>query len=262
MLQSNGFWRDILLTMIIVHSEEEINSIRAGSRIVSEVLGELVKFISPGIKTVKLEPEVEEMIRKRGGEPAFKGYRGFPASLCASVNEEVVHGIPGPRVLEEGDIISLDMGVKYDGYFSDAAVTLGVGKISSGLQTLLRVTREALFAGIGKVKAGNRLSDISHAIQAYVERNGYSIVRDFVGHGIGSSLHEEPQIPNFGKPGRGPRLKPGMVLAIEPMVNAGTYDVRIKEDGWTAVTSDGQPSAHFEHTVVVTDGDPEILTSW
>ena len=202
------------------------------------------------------------MIRKRGGEPAFKGYRGFPASLCASVNEEVVHGIPGPRVPEEGDIISLDMGVKYDGYFSDAAITVGVGKIGPELQRLLRVTREALFEGIEKVRAGNRLSDISHAIQSRVERDGYSIVRDFVGHGIGSSLHEEPQIPNFGEPGRGPRLKPGMVLAIEPMVNAGTYNVRIKKDRWTAVTSDGQPSAHFEHTVAVTDGDPEILTSW
>ena len=248
--------------MIIIHSEEELNSIRASCRILSEVLGELVKFISPGIRTAKLDTEAEEMIRKRGGEPAFKGYRGFPASLCASVNEEVVHGIPGLRVLEEGDIISLDMGVKYDGYFSDAAITVGVGKVGPELQRLLRVTREALFEGIEKVRAGNRLSDISHAIQSRVERDGYSIVRDFVGHGIGNSLHEEPQIPNFGEPGRGPRLKPGMVLAIEPMVNAGTYNVRIKEDRWTAVTSDGQPSAHFEHTVAVTDGDPEILTNW
>ena len=248
--------------MIIIHSEEELSSIRVSSRILSEVFAGLVKIISPGISTMRLDAEAEEMIRERGGEPAFKGYRGFPASLCASVNEEVVHGIPGPRVLEEGDIISLDVGVKHDGYFSDAAVTLGVGKISSGLQKLLRVTREALFEGIEKVRAGNRLSDISHAVQSRVERDGYSIVRDFVGHGIGSSLHEEPQIPNFGEPCRGPRLKPGMVLAIEPMVNMGTYNVCIKKDRWTAVTSDGQPSAHFEHTVAVTDADPEILTSW
>ncbi len=248
--------------MIIIHSEEELNSIRVSCRILSEVLAELVKFISPGISTIELDTEAEKMIRERGGEPAFKGYLGFPASLCASVNEEIVHGIPGPRVLEEGDIISLDIGVKHDGYFSDTAVTLGVGRISSGLQRLLRVTREALFEGIGKVREGNRLSDISHAVQSRAEKDGYSIVRDFVGHGIGSSLHEEPQIPNFGEPGRGPRLKPGMVLAIEPMVNVGTYNVRIKKDGWTAVTSDGQPSAHFEHTVAVTDGDPEILTSW
>lgn len=246
--------------MIIIHSEEELRSIRVSSRIVSEVLKELVRFIAPGVTTATLERKAEGLVRGRGGQPAFKGYRGFPASLCASVGEEVVHGIPGPRILKEGDIISLDIGVKFDGCFGDAAVTVPVGKIGSEVKKMLRVTREALFEGIKKTRMGNRLSDISHAVQSHVEKNGYSVVRDFVGHGIGSSLHEEPQIPNFGEPGRGPRLKPGMVLALEPMVNMGTHEVKVKEDKWTVVTADGEPSAHFEHTVVVTEGKPEILT--
>lgn len=246
--------------MIIIHSEEELRAIRISSRIVSGVLRELVKLITPGMTTAMLEQEAEGMIREKGGEPAFKGYKGFPASLCASLNEEVVHGIPGPRSLREGAILSLDMGVKVNGYFGDAAVTVPVGRIKQETNRLLRITHEALVEGIKKARAGNRLSDISHAVQSHVEKNGYSVVRDFVGHGIGSSLHEEPQIPNFGEPGRGPRLKPGMVLAIEPMVNMGTHEVRVKEDKWTVVTADGRPSAHFEHTIVVTEGEPEILT--
>ncbi len=220
----------------------------------------LVRFIAPGVTTATLERKAEGLVRERGGEPAFKGYRGFPASLCASVGEEVVHGIPGPRILKEGDIISLDIGVKFDGCFGDAAVTVPVGKIGPEVKKMLRVTREALFQGIKKARVGNRLSDVSHAIQSHVEKNGYSVVRDFVGHGIGSSLHEEPQIPNFGEPGRGPRLKLGMVFALEPMVNMGTHEVKVKEDKWTVVTADGEPSAHFEHTVVVTESKAEIFT--
>jgi methionyl aminopeptidase len=246
--------------MIIIHSEEELKLIRASSRIVAEVLKELTKLIKPGVTTAELDKIAEEMTRERGGNPAFKGYKGFPAAICASINEEIVHGIPGSRILKEGDIIGVDMGVEYKGYFGDSAVTVAVGEISSDIQKLLRVTREALFKGIKKARAGNRLSDISHAIQSHVEKNGFSVVREFVGHGIGSSLHEEPQIPNLGKPKQGPRLKPGMVLAIEPMVNMGTFEVEVKEDNWTAVTRDGQPSAHFEHTIIITNEDPEIVT--
>lgn len=246
--------------MIIIHSKEELKKIRASSKILSEVLSELIKLIIPGITTAELDRKAEKMICERGGLPAFKGYRGFPASLCTSVNEEVVHGIPGPRVLKEGDIVSLDVGVKFKGYFGDMAVTVPLGKVNPQLLKLMDVTREALFEGIKKVRADSRLSDISHAVQSHVEKNGFSVVRDFVGHGIGSSLHEEPQIPNFGEQGQGSRLKPGMVLAIEPMVNMGTFEVQIGEDNWTATTVDGKPSAHFEHTVVVTEGNPEILT--
>ena len=247
--------------MIIIHSEEELKLIRASSRILAGVFKELTKHIKPGITTGELDKIAEEMIRGRGAEPAFKGYKGFPATICASINEEVIHGIPGARVLEEGDIISVDMGVKYKGYFGDSAITVCVGEVSSDIQKLVRVTREALFEGIKKARSDNRLSDISHAIQSHVEKNGFSVVREFVGHGIGSSLHEEPQIPNFGKPDQGPRLKPGMVLAIEPMVNMGTFEVEIKKDKWTAVTRDGQRSAHFEHTVIVTENKPEIITA-
>ena len=248
--------------MTIIHSDKEISSIRSSCRILSEVFRDIVKLISPGVSTSELDAEAEKMIRQNGAEPAFKGYKGFPASVCVSINEVVVHGIPGPRILKEGDIVSMDMGVKFGGYFSDAAITVPVGKIAPELEKLLKITREALFKGIGEARVGNRLSDISHAVQTYVENNDYSVVRDFVGHGIGSSLHEEPQIPNFGEPGRGPRLKRGMVLAIEPMVNMGSYEIRIEDDKWTVVTADGKPSAHFEHTIAVTDGEPEILTNW
>ncbi len=248
--------------MIILHSDKEISSIRSSCRILSEVFRDIVKLISPGVSTSELDVEAEKMIRQNGAEPAFKGYKGFPASVCVSINEVVVHGIPGPRILKEGDIVSLDMGAKFDGYFSDAAITVPVGKIAPELEKLLKITREALFKGIAEARVGNRLSDISHAVQTCVESNDYSVVRDFVGHGIGSSLHEEPQIPNFGEPGRGPRLKLGMVLAIEPMVNIGKPEIRIEDDKWTVVTADGKPSAHFEHTIAVTDGEPEILTNW
>ena len=247
--------------MIIIHSEEELKLIRASSRIVAEVLKELNEHLKPGTTTGELDEIAEGMIRTKGGEPAFKGYKGFPATICASINEEIIHGIPGLRVLKEGDIISVDLGVKYKGYFGDSAITAIVGEVSSDIHRLLKVTREALFKGIKKARAGNSLSDISHSIQSYVEKNGFSVVREFVGHGIGNSLHEEPQIPNFGKPGQGPRLKPGMILAVEPMVNMGTFEVEMKQDNWTAVTRDRQPSAHFEHTIVVTEDKPEILTA-
>ena len=246
--------------MIVIHSEKELNLIRASSKIVAEVLFNLQKFINPGITTNELDGIAEELIRERGGEPAFKGYKGFPAAICASVNEEIIHGIPGEKILKDGDIISVDIGVKYKGYFGDSAITVPLGKIEPEIEKLIRVTEKSLFEGIEKARTDNRLSDISHAIQSHVEKNGFSIVRDFVGHGIGSSLHEEPQIPNFGEPGQGPKLKPGMVLAIEPMVNAGTPEVEIKDDKWTAITRDKKPSAHFEHTVIITDKEPEITT--
>jgi len=246
--------------VIIIHSEEELKLIRVSNRIVAEVLHKLKEFTKPGITTEELDTIAEELIRERGGTPAFKGYKGFPAAICASVNEQIVHGIPGPGILRDGDIISIDVGAEYRGYFGDAAITVAVGKINPEKQRLMKVTRESLLEGIKKATAKNRLSDISHAIQSYVENHGFSIVREFVGHGIGSSLHEEPQIPNFGKPGRGPRLKPGMVLAIEPMVNMGSYEVEIEQDNWTAIASDGKPSAHFEHTIIVTDKEPEIIT--
>jgi len=202
----------------------------------------------------------EEYIKRHGGIPAFKGYRGYPRSLCVSVNEEVVHGIPGKRKLKEGDIVSLDLGVLMDGYYGDAAITVPVGKVSELAKKLIKVTEEALYRGIEMARPGNRLSDISHAIQTHVEKAGFSVVREFVGHGIGKQLHEEPQVPNFGPPNRGPRLEPGMVLAIEPMVNTGTWEVRILPNGWTVVTADGGLSAHFEHTVAITDNGPEILS--
>jgi methionyl aminopeptidase len=202
----------------------------------------------------------EELLRQEDVAPAFKGYRGFPATVCTSVNEEIVHGIPGERILKQGDIIGLDLGINYEGYFSDVAVTLAVGTINPRKKKLLEVTREALSEGIKEAKEDNYLMNISCAIQNYVERNGFSVVRQFVGHGIGKSLHEEPEVPNFGKPNQGPVLKKGMVLAIEPMVNMGTWESLILDNGWTAVTKDGMPSAHFEHTVAVTENGPEILT--
>ncbi len=246
--------------MIPLKTAEEIQIMREANRIVGEVLKELKRIIRPGINTSLLDRKAEEGIRKRGAIPAFKGYRGYPAVLCVSVNEEVVHGIPGRRILREGDIVSLDLGVKYRGFYGDAAVTLPVGKISEKARKLLQTTRNALYQAIEKAIVGNYLGDISWAIQSYVEKEGFQVVRDFVGHGIGENLHEEPQIPNFGNPGTGPRLEEGMVLAIEPMVNEGTWEVKILEDGWTAVTLDGSLSAHFEHTVAVTRDGPYILS--
>lgn len=247
--------------MIILKSPDEVDKIRQAGRIVAEVLKELKSQVKPGMTTLDLDRIAEEGIRKRGGQPAFKGYRGFPATLCASVNNEIVHGIPSKRTLQEGDIIGLDLGAIVDGYYGDAAITVAVGAIRPEVRRLVQVTEEALYRGIDQMKAGNRLSDVSHAVQTHVEAAGYSVVKDFVGHGIGQALHEEPQLPNFGKPGQGPRLRAGMVLAIEPMVNMGKDGVRVLSDHWTAVTEDGSLSAHFEHTVAITDAGPVILTT-
>lgn len=233
---------------------------RQAGRITALALQELSKKIRPGITTAELNRYAEEFLEKAGAKPAFLGYHGFPASICASVNNEVVHGIPGLRRLENGDIISIDMGAIYRGYYGDAAATFPVGEISEEAKRLLEVTEKALYEGISKAVAGNRVGDISAAVQSYVERHGFHVVRDYVGHGIGRNMHEEPQVPNFGKPGVGPRLQPGMVLAIEPMVNVGTHEVVVMPDGWTVVTKDGSLSAHFEHTVLITEGEPEILT--
>jgi len=247
--------------MIVLKAPWEIELIRKASRIVAETLVELQKFVRPGITTLELDRFAETSLLKRGAKPAFKGYRGYPFTLCTSVNEEVVHGLPGRRRLEEGDIVGLDLGAVVDGYYGDAAVTVPVGKISEEARQLILVTKGCLERAISKAVVGNRLSDISYAVQAHAEAYGYSVVRAFVGHGIGRSLHEEPQIPNFGSPGRGPSLKPGMVLAIEPMVNMGLPEVFILEDNWTAVSQDGSLSAHFEHTVAITENGAEVLTA-
>jgi len=233
---------------------------REAGKIVAGALAEVGKTVRPGITTAELDRVAEEYIISKGAKPAFKGLYGFPATVCASVNEQVVHGIPGLRKLENGDIISIDIGAEINGYFGDAAQTFPVGVISSELQRLMDITREALEQGINMARNGNRLSDISNAVQSYVEQNGFSVVRDYVGHGIGKKIHEEPQVPNFGRPGRGPRLKTGMTLAIEPMVNMGTYEVLTLSDNWTVVTRDGKPSVHFEHTIAITDGGLIILT--
>lgn len=247
--------------MIVIKSSHEHQLMRQAGRIVAIVLKELEAKIKPGITTKELDVIADTTILKLGGIPAFKGYGGFPASICTSVNEEVVHGIPGNRVLQEGDIISIDAGAFYEGYCGDAARTFAVGEISPVAQKLLQVTKEALDMGIAMAKPGNRLTDIGHAIQTHVELNGFSVVRQFVGHGIGRKMHEEPQVPNFGPPGRGPRLKAGMALAIEPMVNTGHFPVRVLSDNWTVVTEDGSLSAHFEDTVFITEDGYEVLTS-
>jgi methionyl aminopeptidase len=247
--------------MIILKSKSEVEKMAKACRIVAEVLDVLVRAARPGLTTLELDALAERGIRTRGGVPAFKGYRGFPNTLCVSINEQVVHGIPSKRRLRTGDIIGLDLGAKWEGYYGDAAITIPVGLIPAETGCLLATAREALYMGIKEVSPGKHLSDISHTIQRYAEARGYSVVRAFVGHGIGTALHEEPQVPNFGPPGRGPRLKAGMVLAIEPMVNIGVADVEILDDGWTVVTADGQLSAHFEHTVAITDEGPQILTA-
>ncbi|MRR38406.1 type I methionyl aminopeptidase, partial [bacterium] len=239
--------------MIILKSRPEIEKMRKSNAIVAAILEELSKKIRPGVKTIELDRLSEELALKKGARPAFKGYRGYPYSLCTSVNSEVVHGMPSERELKEGDIVSLDFGILNDGYYGDAAVTVPVGEITPGARKLLKITEEALYRGIAEVKAGNRIGDISSAIQGHVEAAGYSVVRDLVGHGIGKSLHEDPQVPNYGSGGRGIELKPGMVFAIEPMVNEGTYRVEILRDGWTVVTADGKLSAHFEHSVAITE---------
>jgi methionyl aminopeptidase len=246
--------------MIILKSSQEIERIAQACGIVGKTLDAVKAIVKPGITTAEIESFVDAYIRKNNAVPAFKGYRGYPASTCTSVNDEVIHGIPSDRVLKEGDILSVDLGVYKDGFYGDAAYTFPVGKIHPDTERLLKVTAEALYIGIENARADNRVSDISYSIQNHVESNGFSVVRAFVGHGIGSELHEEPQIPNFGLPGRGPRLRPGMTLAIEPMVNEGGYDVLILDDGWTVVTKDGKLSAHFEHTILVTLDKPRILT--
>jgi len=246
--------------MIIYKSEDEIRAIRRSSQIVAKVLDALSRLIEPGITTKELDAYAEKKTKETGAVPAFKGYRGYPASLCTSINEEIIHGIPSSRKLREGDIISLDFGVICEGYYGDASVTVPVGEVSPEARALIRVARESFFKGFEQVKAGNRISDISHAVQKHVEAHGFSVIRSFVGHGIGLSLHEEPQIPNFGHPGGGPMMKPGMVLAIEPMIAAGDWHVEVLEDNWTAVTKDRSLSAHYEHTVALTGEGAEILS--
>ena len=248
--------------MIVCRSTAELERMREAGRLVGEVLAELASMVAPGITTADLDAVAERRILDAGATPAFKGYHGYPATICASVNDEVIHGIPSKtRVLEDGDVISIDVGASMAGYFGDSAVTLPVGHVSDEAAALLRVTEESLFKAIEQVRVGSRVSDISHAVQQHVERHGFSVVREFVGHGIGQRMHEEPQVPNYGEPGRGPRLAEGMVFAIEPMVNAGKASVKVLADGWTAVTRDGSLSAHFEHTVAVTDGEAWILTA-
>ncbi len=246
--------------MIILKSRDEIKRMADACRIVAEVLEEIKKIVAPGMMTKELDEFAESFIISRRACPAFKGYRGFPASLCTSINEQVVHGIPSLMKLRKGDIISLDIGVYYKGFYGDAALTLPVGEIGSVAKKLLSVTEKALYMGIENTVVGNRLSDISYAVQNGVETEGFSVVRSFVGHGIGRDLHEEPQLPNFGRPGEGPALREGMTLAIEPMVNAGGWDVVTLNDGWTAVTKDKSLSAHFEHTVAITENGLQILT--
>lgn len=246
--------------MIICKTPREIDIMREAGKIVALTHQELVIHIQPGITTKELDAIAEGIIRKNGAIPSFKGYNGFRGSICASVNEELVHGIPGDRVLKDGDIISIDIGAKYNGYHGDSAWTYGVGTISDEDRRLLEVTEESLYQGLKEAKAGIRLTDISHAIQVYVEANNFSVVREYVGHGIGQELHEDPQIPHYGPPNKGPRLKPGMVLAIEPMVNAGSRYVRTLDDDWTVVTQDGLNCAHFEHTIAITEEGYEILT--
>jgi methionyl aminopeptidase len=246
--------------MITLKSAREVSYMRDAGRIVALVLQELGRRVAPGVTTGELDRFAEEMLRKQGAEPAFLGYQGFPASICASVNEEVVHGIPGLRKLENGDIISIDIGSVYHGYVGDTSMTFPVGEISAEASKLLQVTQQSLMEGISKAVPGNRIGDISAAVQRCAESGGFRVVRDYVGHGVGAHMHEDPQVPNYGRPGMGPRLQPGMTIAIEPMVNVGTHEVMVLSNGWTAVTKDRSLSAHFEHTILVTEGQPEILT--
>jgi methionyl aminopeptidase len=246
--------------MILLKSPQEIAKMEVANRIVAEILEEVKEHIRPGIETRELDEMAEASCRRHRVQPAFKGYRGYPASLCVSINEEVVHGIPGPRRLQEGDLVSLDFGVRHNGFYGDAALTVAVGQVSLQAQRLMAATEESLYAGIAQMQVGKRLTDISQAVQSTVEQQGFGVIREFVGHGIGRSLHEDPQIPNYGPPGRGPLLQVGMTLAIEPMTSAGAWQVRILADGWTAVTQDGSLAAHFEHTVALTEKGVLILS--
>jgi methionyl aminopeptidase len=246
--------------VIVLKSAAELGKMRAAGRIVAEILAQLGEMAKPGITSGELDRFAEQACLRQGAKPAFKGYGGFPYAICASPNDRVVHGFPDKRPMLEGEILSIDFGVLYQGYYGDAAITVPIGQIDAETTRLIEATRESLVKAIDKAVPGGRLSDISHAVQAWVEPCGFSVVREFVGHGIGRQLHEAPQLPNFGAPGQGPRLKPGMTLAIEPMINAGLPGVKILEDGWTAVTQDGKRSAHFEHTVAINEHGPEILT--
>ena len=246
--------------MIILKSEREINYMRDAGKIVAKTLLEVRKAAKPNVTTLELDEIAEKYIKSCGATPAFKGYHGFPGNICSSVNEEVVHGIPGLKKLKNGDTVSVDIGAVINGYYGDAAITIPVGEIDTEVQRLLDVTEQSLYKGIERAIINNRLSDISHAVQQHAESFGYGVVRDYVGHGIGRNMHEDPQVPNYGQPGRGPRLKPGMTLAIEPMINMGTHEVTTLDDGWTVITSDGKRSAHFEHTIAITHDGPEIMT--
>lgn len=246
--------------MIILKTRREIEIMKKAGRLVAEAHELVRNNIKPGITTKELDQIVEDFLKSQNAIPTFKGYNGFPYSICASINEEVVHGMPGEKKLKTGDIISVDIGATFEGYVGDSAKTFLVGEVDKEKRRLVEVTRQSFYEGIKFAKESYRLSDISHAIQEYAESAGFSVVRDYVGHGVGKHMHESPQIPNFGKPGKGPRLQQGMVLAIEPMINAGTYNVRVLDNDWTVVTLDGKPSAHYEHTIAITDGEPELLT--
>lgn len=246
--------------MIILKTKREIEIMREAGRLVAQSHELVRKHIKPGVATKELDRLVEEFLKSKNAIPTFKGYGGFPFSICVSVNEEVVHGFPSDRKLKEGDIVSVDIGATFEGYVGDGAKTFCVGEVSDEKRHLIEATKQSFYEGLKFAKTSYRLSDISHAVQQYAESQGFSVVRDYVGHGVGKNMHESPQIPNFGKPGRGPRLQEGMVLAIEPMINAGTYNVKVLDNDWTVVTVDGKPSAHYEHTVAITDGEPEPLT--
>ena len=246
--------------MIAIKNEQELLAMRQACKITAAARALAGEMVRPGVSTQQIDKAVHDYIVAQGAKPSFLGYHGYPASVCISVNNTVIHGIPGGYVLQEGDIVSIDVGAYYEGFHGDCAATFPCGAISTQAQKLIDVTKQSFFEGIRLATRGHRVSDISHAIQTYVESNGFSVVRSFVGHGVGAQLHEEPEVPNFGQPGRGPRLLPGMTLAIEPMVNIGTHDVKVLKDGWTTVTADGALSAHYENTVLITDGEPEILT--
>jgi methionyl aminopeptidase len=246
--------------MILIKSAQDIAIMRTAGTILAEILHKVQGKVKDGITTASLDRATADLMAAAKVESAFLGYRGYPGNVCISINEQIVHGIPGERIIRDGDIVSLDMGIKYKGFYSDATVTVAAGKVSAAAKRLIEITKKSLTEGIKQMQEGNRLTDISHAVQECAERSGFSVVRQYVGHGIGRQLHEEPEIPNFGKAGQGPVLKPGMVFAIEPMVNEGTWEAIVLDDGWTAVTADSKLSAHWEHTVALTDNGPEILT--
>ena len=246
--------------MITIKNERELVSMRKACKITAAARALAGEMVRSGVSTKAIDRAVHEFIVSQGAKPSFLHYNGYPASVCVSVNDVVIHGIPGGYILKEGDIVSVDVGAFYEGFNGDCAATYACGAISTEAQRLIDVTRQSFFEGIAQARKGNRVQDISHAVQTYVESNGFAVVRSFVGHGVGRKMHEEPEVPNFGDPGRGPRLLPGMTIAVEPMVCAGTYDVRVLKDGWTTVTADGKLSAHYENTVLITDGEPEILT--